>query len=56
MSVVSYPVTCPHCGKELDSLDSLADSMALLDRHLEARHPDLPDPRHDPRWDVGGAS
>lgn len=55
----SYPVTCPHCGTVLDSLDSMSDSRAMLDDHLLRRHPDAPDPTHDPRWGRltdGGAS
>lgn len=50
----SYPIACPHCGKIIDSLDSMADSRAELDRHLMAQHPDLPDPTHDPRFEAVG--
>lgn len=46
----SYPIDCPHCGKTIDSMDSMSDSRAELDRHLLVRHPDLPDPTHDPRF------
>lgn len=49
------PVRCPHCDREFDSLDSLADSRAMVDTHLRA-HPDLPDPTHDPRWNPERAS
>lgn len=46
----SYPIQCPHCPRVVDSLDSMADSRADLDHHLAVRHPDLPDPTHDPRF------
>jgi hypothetical protein len=46
----SYPLPCPHCGKVIDSLDSMADTRADLDLHLLRHHPDLPDPTHDPRF------
>ena len=46
-----WPVTCPHCGREFDSLDSYGDSRQMLDAHLERAHPDLPAPAPDPRYD-----
>lgn len=46
----SYPLPCPHCGKVIDSMDSMADTRADLDTHLLTQHSDLPDPTHDPRW------
>lgn len=46
----SYPIECPHCGRVIDSHDSMSDSRGELADHLLARHPDLPDPTHDPRW------
>lgn len=49
--MTAYSVACPHCGKEIDSMDSLADSRDMLDHHLLVRHADAPDPTHDPRFD-----
>ena len=46
----SYPLPCPHCGKVIDSMDSVSDTRAELDHHLLVRHPDMPDPTHDPRF------
>lgn len=46
----SYPLSCPHCGRVIDSMDSMADTRSELDDHLMRRHPDLPDPTHDPRF------
>lgn len=51
--MISYPLTCPHCGKVIDSMDSIADTRADLDCHLLVRHPDLPDPTYDPRFPRG---
>lgn len=48
--MTSYPIQCPHCPRVIDSMDSMADSRAELDHHLLVRHPDLPDPTHDPRF------
>ena len=53
---VSYPLPCPHCGAVIDSMDSMSDTRADLDAHLLRRHPDMPDPTHDPRWPAGGAA
>lgn len=52
--MASYPLTCPHCPTVVDSMDSMADSRAELDEHLLAKHPDEPDPTHDPRFPMGG--
>ena len=60
--MASYPITCPHphCGRVLDSRDSMSDSRAMLDDHLLWNHPDQPDPTFDPRFewadDTGSAS
>ncbi len=48
--MTSYPLACPYCGRVIDSLDSMSDTRAEMDDHLLLRHPDLPDPFHDPRW------
>lgn len=48
--MISYPIPCPHCDRIVDSMDSMADSRSELDDHLLARHADLPDPTHDPRF------
>lgn len=53
--MTSYPAPCPHCDHIADSMDSQGDSEADLDLHMERQHPDLPDPRHDPRWNLGEA-
>ncbi len=49
----SYPLPCPYCDHVADSMDSMADTRADLDDHLLRRHPDLPDPTHDPRYRPG---
>lgn len=48
--MISYPLPCPICGVVLDSMDSMSDTRADLDDHLLRRHPDRPDPTHDPRF------
>lgn len=42
---MKYPVKCPHCTDMFDSMDSVADSMADLRRHIENVHPgeDIPE-------------
>jgi hypothetical protein len=35
---MNWPVTCPLCGKEFDSMDSHADSRIMLRAHIEREH------------------
>lgn len=37
---MNWPVTCPHCGAEIDSMDSYADSRADLREHIKREHPE----------------
>lgn len=53
--MITYGVTCPHCGKSVESYDSYADARADRDLHLLNDHPDLPDPTFDPRFQGGAA-
>ena len=52
---MNWPVRCPHCGEEFDSLDSYGDSRAMRDAHMLDAHPDLPDPTSDARFQGLGA-
>jgi hypothetical protein len=36
---MEWPVRCPKCGAEIDSMDSYADSKAMLRSHIENQHP-----------------
>lgn len=47
---MNWPVRCPHCGKEFDSLDSYGDSREMRDVHMLRVHPDMPDPTLDARF------
>ena len=35
---MNWPVACPKCGKDFDSMDSYADSRAMLRDHFEREH------------------
>lgn len=37
---MGWIVRCPKCGAEIDSMDSYADSKAMLRSHIENVHPE----------------
>lgn len=37
---MNYPISCPHCNLIVDSMDSLADTKADLEYHIEVKHPE----------------
>lgn len=47
---MNWPVKCPRCGEEFDSLDSYGDSRQMRDDHMLRVHADQPDPTHDARF------
>lgn len=36
---MKWEVKCPHCGARMQSYDSYGDSKAMLQDHIDLRHP-----------------